>query len=45
MGDILHCVGSIQMLHSAAEHAKIGQREQIDVLKRLVVWADAEQAS
>lgn len=33
---------SIQTLHSAVEHAKIGQREQVAALRRLTQWATAE---
>lgn len=32
----------IQTLHTAVEKAGIGQREQVDALKRLTLWADAE---
>jgi hypothetical protein len=35
---------SIQTLSIAVERAKIGRREQVDALKRLAVWTDAEQA-
>jgi uncharacterized protein len=31
-----------QMLHTAVERAKIGQRDQVDALKRLTAWADTE---
>jgi hypothetical protein len=31
---------SIQTLHTAVERAKIGQREQMDALKRLTLWAE-----
>ena len=31
---------SIQTLHTAVEQAKIGQREQMDALKRLTLWAE-----
>ena len=31
---------SIQILHNAVERAKIGQREQMDALKRLTLWAE-----
>jgi len=32
---------SIQTLHTAVERAKLGQREQLDALKRLALWADS----
>jgi hypothetical protein len=32
---------SIQLLHTAVERAKIGQREQVDALRRLARWTDA----
>lgn len=32
----------IQALHTAVERAGIGQREQVDALKRLTMWAEAE---
>src|SRR5919202_624816 len=35
---------SIQTLSIAVERAKIGRREQVDALKRLAAWTDAEQA-
>lgn len=34
---------SIQLLHSAVERAKIGQREQVDALRRLNAWASTEE--
>ncbi len=34
---------SIQLLHTAVERAKIGQREQVDALKRLALWTDTER--
>src|SRR5207249_12000607 len=33
---------SIETLHTAAEKAKIGQRDQVEALQRLTLWADAE---
>ena len=35
---------SIQTLSLAVDRAKIGRREQVDALKRLAAWTDAEQA-
>ncbi|HZB96093.1 MAG TPA: hypothetical protein VE268_09040, partial [Herpetosiphonaceae bacterium] len=35
---------SIQTLSIAVDRAKIGRREQVDALKRLAAWTDAEQA-
>jgi hypothetical protein len=32
---------SIHMLHTAVERARVGQREQVDALKRLAAWNDA----
>lgn len=32
---------SIQMLHTAVEKAKIGQREQMEALKQLALWAES----
>lgn len=32
---------SIQTLHTAVEQAKLGQREQVEALKRLTLWAEA----
>src|SRR5262249_12907381 len=33
---------SIQTLHTAVEKAKLGQREQVEALKRLTLWSDRE---
>ena len=33
---------SIQTLHTAVEKAKLGQREQVEALKRLTLWSDNE---
>src|SRR5438874_1097246 len=33
---------SIQTLHTAVEKAKLGQREQVEALKRLTLWSDTE---
>jgi hypothetical protein len=32
----------IQTLHTSVEQAKIGQRDQVDALRRLTLWADTE---
>jgi hypothetical protein len=36
---------SIQTLHNAVERAKLGQREQLDALKRLTLWAEGNEDS
>jgi hypothetical protein len=33
---------SIQTLHTAVEQAKLGRREQVEALKRLTLWSDAQ---
>jgi hypothetical protein len=30
-------------LHTAVEQAKLGQREQVEALKRLTLWSDTAQ--
>lgn len=35
---------SIQTLHTAVERAKIGQRDQVEALKRLTLWAEQQAA-
>jgi hypothetical protein len=36
---------SIQMLHTAVERARVGQREQVEALKRLAQWNEAGAAA